>query len=89
MNPETHAREGSPGGCANGLLPAVFPVLRDVSLTFGTGGGRGVGGGEGRNAPTMSKRRDVARDGGSAGASPQVSREPNARALPPPFPSAQ
>jgi len=28
-----------------------------------TGGGRGVVGGEGKNAPTGGKRRDVARDG--------------------------
>jgi hypothetical protein len=36
-------------------------------LQFASGGGHGVDDGEGKNAPTGSKRCDVARDGGNVG----------------------
>jgi hypothetical protein len=48
----------------------------DANRRSPTGGGRGVVGGEGNNAPTEGERRDVARDGGNDGgtAAPGASR---------------
>jgi hypothetical protein len=48
--------------------PSIIPIkVYSFALFDPTGGGRGVDGGEGKKAPTGSKRRDVARDDGNVG----------------------